>query len=53
MLLWCWIDAGLKVTAALQIESEMLTRPQVISAPFRPGTVDWFLYTLLLLQILA
>jgi len=49
MMLWCWIDAGLKTAAGI----EQMSLAALVAAPFPPGGVYWFLLALFLLNLLA
>lgn len=49
MILWCWVDAALKMAAGM----DQISLPALLAAPFPPGGVYWFLLALFVHNMIA
>ncbi|WP_022702992.1 acyltransferase family protein [Pseudorhodobacter ferrugineus] len=53
MLLWGWIDAGLKSAAGIPIKGHVYSAAEVVLSVLPPVGIFWFLYTLFILHVIA
>ena len=53
MILWGWIDAGLKSAAGVPIKGKVLSATEVAFSVLPPVGIFWFLYTLFILHVIA
>lgn len=53
MLLWGWIDAGLKSAADIPVKGRLLSATEVFWSVLPPVGIFWFLYTLFILHVIA
>lgn len=53
MLLWGWIDAGLKSAAGIPIKGQVYSLAEVALSVLPPVGIFWFLYTLFILHVIA
>jgi len=53
MLLWGWIDAGLKSAAGVPIKGHVYSATEVALSVLPPVGIFWFLYTLFILHVMA
>lgn len=53
MVLWGWIDAGLKSAAGVPIKGHVYSAGEVVLSVLPPVGIFWFLYTLFILHVIA
>jgi fucose 4-O-acetylase-like acetyltransferase len=53
MVLWGWVDAGLKSAARIPVEGHVYTPLEVFLSALPPVGIFWFLYTLFILHMIA
>ncbi len=53
MLLWGWIDAGLKSAVGIPVKGQLLSATEVFWSVLPPVGIFWFLYTLFILHVMA
>ncbi len=53
MILWGWIDAGLKSLAGVPINGHVFSAAEIAFSVLPPVGVFWFLYTLFILHVVA
>jgi fucose 4-O-acetylase-like acetyltransferase len=53
MLLWGWVDAGLKSAAGVPIKGHVYSAAEVALSVLPPVGIFWFLYTLFILHVIA
>ncbi len=53
MVLWGWIDAGLKSAAGIPIKGHVYSAVEVALSALPPVGIFWFLYTLFILHMIA
>ncbi|MDN5786842.1 acyltransferase family protein [Pseudorhodobacter sp.] len=53
MVLWAWLDAGLRFLAHAPLKGKLLTPFEVLRAPFPSQGIYWFLLALFTLSLLA
>lgn len=53
MVLWGWVDAGLKAAAHIPIKGQVYGPVEVLLSALPPVGIFWFLYTLFILHMIA
>jgi fucose 4-O-acetylase-like acetyltransferase len=53
MILWGWVDAGLKSAAHVPVDGHIYSALEVLLSAVPPVGIFWFLYTLFILHVIA